>query len=340
MRFTNVITAVDSHAEGMPSRVVTGGFPPLPGKSISEKVKFLSANLDHMRTMLLFEPRGHAAMSVVLVVPATVPEADVGIIILEPQGAVPMSGSNTIAACTVLVETGIIEAREPVTELTLDTLGGLVRVKVKVENGSAKSVTFQNVPSFSYLRDVEVKSSKFGTLTVDIAYGGMYYIMVRAKDVGLSMDRGELDRIIEYGEIIRADVKEQIEIKHPLVSDDEQRFFGGTVQVQFYGPPTHPEADMKNVVIMPPSSIDRSPCGTGTCAKLADLYAKGRIKLNEELVNESYIGTLFRGRVVEEAQVGDYPAIIPELTGSAWITGMHQFVVDPEDPLKDGFLIS
>jgi len=340
MKFSNMVTSVEAHAEGCPLRVITGGFPSIPGSSISEKVQYLKENMDYMRTMLLYEPRGHSGMCAALLTSPTTPGADVGVIILEPQGYVPMCGHCIIALSTVLVETDMVHVREPTTEITLDTLAGVVQARVRVEDGRAKEVTVRNVPAFSYLRDVKLKTSRFGALSVDIAYGGMYYILVSAEDVGLTLKAGELNKIIEYGNSIREDVMKQVEIKHPIISEGEQAFFGGTAMVQFYGPPTHPEATLKNVVVMPPSSIDRSPCGTGTCARLADLHAKGKLKLNEEFVHESFIGTLFRGRIVGETQVGDYPAVIPEITGRAYITAMQQFVMDPEDPLKHGFLLS
>ena len=340
MRFTNMISSVEAHAAGCPLRVITGGFPRIPGESVVEKTQYLQAHMDHLRTMLIHEPRGHSGMCAAVVTSPSIPGADIGMIILEPQGYVPMCGHCTIAMATVLVETGMVKVSEPTTEIGLETLAGLIKVRVSVEGGRAKSVTIRNVPAFSYVRDFELKTQRFGTLKIDVAYGGMYYLLVAAEDVGLTLEQGELDKIIDYGIAIRAEAMKQIQPEHPAAAEGAQSFYGGTMQVQFYGPPTHPEADMKNVVVVPPSSIDRSPCGTGTCARLANLHARGKIKVGEEFVHESYIGTLFRARIVEETRVGDYPAIIPELTGSAHITAMQQFVVDPDDPLKDGFLMS
>lgn len=340
MKFTHMINSVEAHAAGAPSRIVTGGFPFIPGSSISEKVRHLKHRMDHLRTMLLYEPRGHAGMSVVLVISPTVPEADVGMIVMEPVGYVPMSGTNTIAACTVLVETGMVNVEEPETKLTLDTLAGLVQIQVSVKDGKATGVTFQNVPAFSYLRDVKLSTPRFKGVSVDIAYGGMYYVIVAASDVGLTLRSGELDKVIEYGREIRNDVIDQVDIRHPGIAEDEHRHFGGTVQVYFHAPPTDPRATFKNVVFMPPSTIDRSPCGTGTSAWLANLHAKGELKIGERVVNEGYIGTLFGARIVGEARVGDYPAVIPEITGSANITAVQQFVVDSEDELIEGFLLS
>ena len=340
MNLSNVISSVEAHAAGCPLRVITGGFPIIPGKSVVEKTQYLRDEMDHLRTAVLFEPRGHSGMCATVITEASMPGADVGMIILEPQGYVPMCGHCTIATCTVLVETGMVEVQEPITRINLETLAGLIEARVLVEGGRAKSVTIQNVPAFLYEKDVSLKTREFGEVVLDIAYGGMYYLLVPAESVGLTLGEGELEKIIASGISIRDDALDQLEIVHPEPKGREQSYFGGTMQVQFYGPPTHREANSKNVVVIPPGSIDRSPCGTGTCSRLAVMYADGKIGKGEEFVYESYIGTLFRARAIGETKVGDYPAIVPELTGSAYVTAMHQFVIDPDDPLKHGFLMS
>ena len=321
-------------------RVITGGFPNIPGRSVVEKTRYMRDNMDHLRTAVLFEPRGHSGMCATVITEASMPGADVGMLILEPQGYVPMCGHCTIATCTVLVETGMVEVEAPVTKINLETLAGLIEARVSVEGGRARSVTIRNVPAFLYEKGVSLKTRDFGEIALDVAYGGMYYLLVRAESVGLTLEEGELERIIASGMSIRADALDQLEIVHPEMDGREQSYYGGTMQVQFYGPPTHSEADSKNVVVIPPGSIDRSPCGTGTCSRLAVMYAVGEIGRGEEFVYESYIGTLFRARAVGETRVGDYPAIVPELTGSGHVTAMHQFVIDPDDPLKHGFLMS
>ncbi len=340
MNFSNVISSVEAHAAGCPLRVITGGFPVIPGNTVVEKTQYLRDEMDHFRTAVLFEPRGHSGMCATVITESSTPGADVGMLILEPQGYVPMCGHCTIATCTVLVETGMVQVEEPVTKINLETLAGLIEARVSVENGRARSVTIQNVPAFLYEKGVKLETRDFGEIPVDIAYGGMYYLLVPAESAGLTLKEGELDKIIASGMSIRDDALEQLDIVHPGLDDREQSHYGGTMQVQFYGPPTHPEAHSKNVVVIPPNSIDRSPCGTGTCSRLATLYADGKIGLGEEFVYESYIGTLFRARAVAETAVGDYPAIVPELTGSGHVTAMHQFVLDPDDPLKHGFLMT
>ena len=340
MNFSNVISSIEAHAAGCPLRVITGGFPVIPGNTVVEKTQYLRDEMDHLRTAVLFEPRGHSGMCATVITESSMPRADVGMLILEPQGYVPMCGHCTIATCTVLVETGMVEVKEPVTKINLETLAGLIEARVSVEGGRAKSVTIQNVPAFLYEKNVKVKTRELGEIALDVAFGGMYYLLVPAESAGLTLREGELDKIISAGIGIRDDALEQLDIVHPGLDDREQSHYGGTMQVQFYGPPTHPEAHSKNVVVIPPNSIDRSPCGTGTCSRLAVLHADGKIGMGEEFVYESYIGTLFRVRAVAETKVGDYPAIVPELTGSGHVTAMHQFVLDPDDPLKHGFLMT
>ena len=340
MNFSNLISSVEAHAAGCPLRVITGGFPVIPGNTVVEKTRYLRDEMDHLRTAILFEPRGHSGMCATVITESSAPGTDLGMLILEPQGYVPMCGHCTIATCTVLVETGMVQVEEPVTKINLETLAGLIEARVSVENGRARSVTIQNVPAFLYEKGVKLKTRDFGEITLDVAYGGMYYLLVPAESAGLTLKEGELDRIIASGISIRDDALEQLNIVHPGLDDREQSHYGGTMQVQFYGPPTHPEAHSKNVVVIPPNSIDRSPCGTGTCSRLATLYADGKIGIGEEFVYESYIGTLFRVRAVAETMMGNYKAIVPELTGSGHVTAMHQFVLDPDDPLKHGFLMT
>ena len=334
MRFKRIITAVDSHTEGEPARIVIGGIPYIPGDTMFEKKRYGEQNLDHLRTMLMYEPRGHNAMSGAIITQPTVEEADMGIVFIEVSGWLPMCGHGTIAACTVLVETGIIEAQEPVTKIVLDTPAGIVRAEVRVENGSVKGVTIWNVPSFLYKSDVEVDVPTLGRVKVDIAWGGNFYAILPAESVGLKVAPEYAADLINYGRKIRRAIYEQVEVAHP-----ENPLINCVTHVEFSAPPTHPEATMKNAVIYGPGQIDRSPCGTGTSAKMATLYAKGELGLNEEFVHESIIGSLFYGKLVEETQVGSYSAVVPTISGRAYIMGIQQFVLDPEDPFPAGFYL-
>ena len=335
MKFSRMITAVDAHTEGHPERVVIGGVPPVPGVTIMEKVRYVRENWDHLRTFLVHEPRGHSAMHASIITEPTVEEADVGVIYLGSGGYDTMCGHGTIAICTVLVEMGLIEAQEPETEIVLDTLAGIVRAKVAVEGGTATAVTIQNVPSFLYKSDVEVDVPTLGKVKLDIAFGGdLFYPILPAESVGLEIEPEWVSDIVSCGMKIWDAISEQVEAQHPEIP--EMKGFSGVI---FSCPPTNPKATLKNTNVMPPGFTDRSPCGTGTCAKMAVLHAKGELGLEEEFVHESIIGTLFYGRLIEETQVGPYPAVVPTVTGSAYIMGIQQFVLDPRDPFPAGFYL-
>ena len=334
MNFKRLLSAIDSHTGGNPERVVISGVPPIPGETMLEKAKYVYDNLDHLRTLLVHEPRGHGNMYAALVVPPAVEVADFGVLYLEVGGYPTMCGHGTIAVCTVLVETGFVEAKEPETEIVLDTPAGLIRAKVVVKDGKAESVTIRNVPSFLHKTDVKVDVPDLGRVKVDIAYGGNYCAILPAKSVGLEVVPEQANKLIAYGTQIWKAVNEQVEIRHP-----EEPEIDCVNYVEFSAPATHPRATMKNAVVVPPISVDRSPCGTGTSAKMAALYAKRKLGLNEEFVHESIIGSLFYGRLIEETKVGEYTAVVPTIRGSAYITGIHQFVLDPKDPFPAGFLL-
>ncbi len=334
MNLRKMLTAVDAHTAGNPERVVIGGAPPIPGKTMLEKAEYMRNNLDYLRTLLIHEPRGHSNMYASLLVPPTVDGADFGAMYLEPGGYATMCGHGTIAICTVLVEMGIVEAREPETEIILDTPAGLVRAKVAVKDGRAESVTIRNVPSFLYKRDAEVDVSDVGRVRVDIAYGGNFYAILSAESVGREITPEHANELISDGTKIWRAVNEQVEIHHP-----EEPEIDCVNYVEFSAPATHPKATMKNAVVVPPGGMDRSPCGTGTSAKMATLYSRGALGLNEEFVHESIIGSLFYGELIEETMIGKYPAVVPTIRGSAYIIGIQQVVVDPRDPFRAGFLL-
>lgn len=335
MKISRVFSTIDTHTGGEPTRTIIGGLPYIPGKTIVEKMHYLKENMDWVRTSLMFEPRGHSVMSGVILTEPTTPEADIGVIFIETGGYLPMCGHDTIGVSTALVEAGIVKAEEPFTYISLDTPAGLTRVKVHVENGKAKSVTFRNIPSFVFAEDVEVTVPGFGRIKMDVAYGGNVYAILPAEAVGLKILPENASEIIQKGKLVRDAVNKQVNIQHP-----EKPFINECTHVQFYGEPTNPGANLKNTVFFADSGIDRSPCGTGTSARVATLYAKGELELNQEFLHESIIGSIFVARAVEEAKVGPYKAVIPEVTGSAFVTAMSQFVIDPEDPHKNGFLLT
>ncbi|MGO0062506.1 4-hydroxyproline epimerase [Brevibacillus fluminis] len=333
MKSRKMFSTVDTHTGGNPTRTVISGLPKLKGRTMSEKMLEMKARHDWIRKLLMFEPRGHDVMSGALLVDPCHPDADIGVIYIETGGYLPMCGHDTIGFCTALVETGMIPVEEPVTTLKLDTPAGLVEVAIEVADGKARQVTFQNVPAFLY-DSIEVEVEGLGQVACDIAYGGNFYAITDARKLGLELVPANASRIIEEAVRIRKAINAAVEVAHP-----EAPYIKGVTHVEFYTEPTHPEATVKNTVIVPPGGIDRSPCGTGTSAKLAVLFAKGEIGLGDEFVHESIVGSLFRGRVLATTEVGGLPAVVTQISGSAWIMGIHKFFIDERDELAEGFLL-
>ena len=346
MKLARLISAVDAHAGGEPGRVITGGVLDVPGETVFAKMRHLAEQGDGLRKLLLREPRGYPALCGNLLLPATHPEADVGLVIMEQAEYPPMSGSNTICAVTVLLETGIIPAVEPVTELTLETPAGLVRVRADVRDGKVTGVTFRNVPAFVAHLDVPVEVPELGTVIADIAYGGMWYAIVEAAPLGFAITPDEGRDLVRAGEMIKAAAREQYPVSHP-----ENPEISGVSIMQFSAGPTTRGASMRNTVVVSSGALDwdrpatwtgildRSPCGTGTCARMATLHARGRLRPGEDFVHEGILGTTWTGRIVEETRVGSHAAIVPTITGRGWITGFAQYVVDPDDPFGEGFTL-
>ena len=346
MRLSRMIQAVDLHAAGEPGRVIVGGVLDVPGDSMYEKMAWLRANADDLRLRMLREPRGYPASCCNLILPPTRPEADAGFVIMEQVEYPGMSGTNTICVVTTLLETGMLPMVEPVTELTLEAPAGLIRVRAECTGGKVRAVTFRNVPAFAAHLDAVIEVPTLGTLTVDVAYGGMFYVIADAEPLGFRLTPDEGRDIVRVSEMIKAAAADQLPVTHP-----EQPAFSGITIAELAGPPHVPANDGRNVVTVStgkldwdkPSTwtgvIDRSPCGTGTCARMAVLHARGQLALDEDFRHEGILGTVFTGRLVEETTVGDRPAVVPTLTGEAWITGFASYVVDPEDPYPDGFTV-
>jgi proline racemase len=346
MRFSSLITAVDLHAGGEPGRVITGGVLDVPGESMFAKMQYFAQHHDDIRRRMLREPRGYPAMCCNLILPATRPEAQAGYIIMEQVEYPPMSGTNTICVVTALLETGMLPMREPVTELVLEAPAGLIGVRADCRDGKVTRVTFKNVPAFAVHLDKPIEVPQLGTVIVDVAWGGMFYVIADAERFGLRLTPDEGHEITRISEMILLAAQEQLPVAHP----DNPQVVGPTI-AQLSGPPARPDAHRKNAVTVTtgqldwarPASftgaIDRSPCGTGTCAKMATLYARGQLGLNQDFCHEGILGTLFTGRLVEETQIGPYRAVVPTLSGTAWITGLAQYVVDPDDPFPNGFTV-
>lgn len=333
MKYQRVFTTIDTHTGGNPTRTLISGLPPLKGNTMSEKMLYMEKHYDWIRKFLMNEPRGHGVMSGALMTDPCHPDADVGVIYIETGGYLPMCGHDTIGFCTALIEAGLIEVKEPVTNIKVDTPAGLINVDVQVVDGVAKEVTFVNVPSF-LLKSIEIDVEGVGNVECEIAYGGNFYGIIDARKLGIPLVETNATNIINKGIDIRNAINATEEIVHP-----EFPFINGLTHIEFYTDPTHPDADLKNTVIVPPGGIDRSPCGTGTSAKLATLYKKKELGLDERFVYESIVGTLFKARVLEETKVKDLDAVIPEVTGSAWVMGMHRFFYNEKDPLREGYLL-
>ncbi|MEU9848891.1 proline racemase family protein [Streptomyces sp. NPDC047985] len=333
MRTRHVFHAVDSHTEGMPTRVITGGVGTVPGATMAERRTYFQRHRDAVRTLLMCEPRGHAAMSGAILQPPTRPDADFGVLYIEVSGLLPMCGHGTIGVATVLVETGMVEVTEPVTTVRLDTPAGLVSVDVQVRDGAATAVTLTNVPAFSVALDRKVDVPGHGTVRYDLAYGGNFYAMVQLSELGLPFERERKDDILAAGLALMDAVNTADRPVHPEDPD-----INGLKHVQFIAPGSDARHS-RHAMAIHPGWFDRSPCGTGTSARMAQLHARGELPLHTDFVNESFLGTSFTGRLVEETTVGGLPALVPTITGRAWITGTAQFFLDPTDPFPEGFAL-
>jgi proline racemase len=333
MQFRKMYSAVDSHTEGMPTRVITGGMGVLPGRTMAERRRYLITERDGLRTLLMYEPRGHSAMSGAILQPPCRADADAGVIFIEVSGCLPMCGHGAIGVATVLVETGVVEVKEPITDIRLDTPAGLVEAAVEVDDGRAAAVTIRNVPSYLHLRDAEVSVAGLGRVRLDLAWGGNFYAVLPASDVGLAVEREFHDRLVALGLEIMSAVNEQLCFAHPEHQDITY------CHHVIFTAPGGAEVSARGATAIHPGWIDRSPCGTGTSARMAQLYARGEIGLHEDFVHASLIGSRFTGRLVETARVGDFSAVIPTVRGRAWITGLANYVLDPDDPFPAGFLL-
>ncbi len=332
MNINKQIMAIDSHTMGEPTRIIASGVPKIPGKTMAEKKEYLEKNLDYIRTLAMHEPRGHADMFGSILVTPTSDEADLGIIFMDGGGYLNMCGHGTIGAMTAAVEMGMVEVREPFTDITLEAPAGLIRGRVKVENGKAIEVCFKNVPAYLDKKDIKLDVDGIGEITLDIAFGGSFFAIVNIEQLGIEILPNNKTKITEIGIKILKSANEVISVQHPKLSHIK------TIDlVEFYGPAKSEEATLQNVVVFGEGQVDRSPCGTGTSAKMAVLFAKDKLNKDEEFIYESIINTKFRGRIVDTETVDGITYVIPEITASAYITGINHLLVDPLDPLKHGF---
>ncbi len=335
-----VITTIDAHAAGEPLRVITGGLPELPGVTILERRRYMQENLDHVRRALMWEPRGHYDMYGAIVTPPVTPEADLGVLFMHNEGYSTMCGHGIIALVTVLLETGAIEPRGSQTPVNLDTPAGLVRATAHYDEatGRVTRVSFLNVPSFVYARDITVKGrllGQYNKMKIDVAFGGAFYAIVPIERLGLARLEDEpVSRWVKLGASIKSAFNAAHTLEHP--SEPDLSFLYGTILV---GPPRDPAHHSANICVFADREVDRSPTGTGVSARLALHHAKGELPVNHPIVIESIIGSTFEGRIAELTKVGPYSAVVPEVSGQAAITGRHEFIIDPEDKLGAGFLV-
>jgi proline racemase len=327
-----VISTIDSHTAGECTRLVTSGLPPLRGATMAEKLAYAEERLPWAPCFLLLEPRGHKDMFGAILTPPCSPEADIGVVFMDNQGYEPMCGHAVIGTVTTVLETGMIPLREPETPVTLDTPSGLVRAFARIEDGQVGSVSFQNVPAFVYRSDVALDVPGVGELTIDVVFGGLFFVFIDARLLEIDLVPANASSLADLGMRILAVANRRIEVRHP-----ELPYIDRIIDLRFYVEPGTDGADSRNVVILGDHMVDRSPCGTGTSAEAALRHAQGRLDIGESFVTESIIGTRFAGQVAAEAEVGRFPAVIPRITGSAYLTGFHQFVLDPGDPFPEGF---
>ncbi len=326
------VTAIDAHTEGEPLRVIIGGLPELPGDTILERRRYAQAHLDHLRTALMWEPRGHADMYGCILTPPVTDEADFGVLFIHNEGYSTMCGHGIIGVTTVVLETGFLQMTAPECTLKIDTPAGLVTAHARIENERVQSVRFQNVASFVLGLDQAVEVPSLGSVKFDLAFGGAFYAYVSVDEVGLTCTPKHYRELIETGMAIKREVMKSHKIKHPF--EDDLSFLYGTI---FIGQPGSKDAHSRNVCIFAEGEVDRSPTGTGVSGRMAIHFARGEVGVNEAITIESIIGSRFHGRVVETTKFGPHDAVIPEVEGRAFITGKNQFLIDPADPLKSGF---
>lgn len=337
LHFSNAISAIDSHTAGEPTRIVTGGVPTVRGATMAEKRDAMQRDLDWLRRAVILEPRGHDAIVAAFLLPACDPGADLGVVFANDVGYLGMCGHGAIGVATVAVQTGMVAMREPETVVRLDTPVGTVECRVRVESGKVRSVTISNVPSFLYRQRAIVPVEHFGKVAVDVAWGGNWFAFVEASQFGLCVDRDHLPELMPAAVAVRVALQESgIYGVHPdrgveEVIDHVKLF------VELDERETGGKQGARALTLCPGVAYDRSPCGTGTSAKLAVLCAKGALQVGEPFVSESVIGTRFLARAVRATKVGTFDAIVPEVEGSAWITGFQNFVIDPDDPCRFGF---
>ena len=334
MEFSASYTTVEAHTGGEPLRIVTGGVPRIPGATILAKRAWAREHLDHVRRALILEPRGHADMYGAYLTEPVTAGADLGVIFMHNEGYSDMCGHGVIALATVAVAQGLVPRARPETRVGLDTPAGFIEAFVEWDGRRVGAVRFRNVASFLHTRDLTVTTPSFGSVTVDVAFGGAFYAYLDADQLGLTVDAAQLQRLIQAGDEIKRAVMAAHDVVHPL--EPELRGIYGTILA---GPPAAAANHQRNVCVFAEREVDRSPTGTGTAGRVAQLVARGRLELGATLRNESIVGSTFTGRALERTRVGPFDAVVPEVSGRAAITGFATWLVEPDDTLGAGFFL-
>ncbi len=335
MNWSRSVRIVGAHAEGEIGRVIVDGVPPLPGETMLEKLKWLNQHGDDLRRFTLFEPRGAAQMTINLLTEPCTPGAHAGFIPMQGDGSHAMSGSNAICVTTVLLETGILEMRPGAQRIVLDTAAGPITATATCSGGKVENVSLDFFPSFAEQLDIEIDLDGFGPVIADLAFGGVYYILVDAAQFGLSIEPGAAQALVAAGNRLLAQARRQLSVQHPLVPE-----FNAIEFCMFTSTESPVDRIFRNATIMPPGRIDRSPCGTGTAARLAVMHAKGQIDIGDEVVMRSTIGSRFLSRIVGVTQIGDHNAVLPNISGRAWIVSFGEYGVSSDDPFPEGFTMA
>lgn len=327
------IKTIDLHTGGEPLRVFTGGLPEIKGTTILEKRRYFRDNYDYIRTGTMWEPRGHADMYGAIITEATTKDGDFGTFFLHNEGYSTMCGHAMIALITLVLDTDMIIRKENNPIIRIDAPPGRITCQAFREKGKVKRVTFQNVPSFIALRDQIVDVPEIGKVRFDLAYGGAFYAYVQTEDLGLNLDESDYNKLIDYGRKIKYAVMDQFEVKHPF--EEDLSFLYGTI---FIGKAKNPKNHSRNVCIFAEGEVDRSPTGSGVSARAAIHYAKEELNKNKEITIESILSSTMTVKVIKACKYGEHQAVIPEVSGTASITGQNDFYFDPDDPLKNGFI--
>lgn len=333
MRFSKMLSAIDTHTECDPTRLIVSGLPKIPGKTAMEKKNYFASNCDVIRKLLMQEPRGHKDMFGAAFIQSEVEGADLGLFFMDCDGYLNLCGHGVMAATTVAIETGMVQMNGPVQNVSVETPAGMVDVQANIKEGRVESTTITAVPSFVYGTGIEVDIPSVGKVPVDISYGGNFFAFIDSKHIGVEVERANVTELIRVGMVLKNVINEMIRPIHPELGEMKVDL------VEIIGSPTILGADCCNILIYGEGQVGRDPCATGTCAKIALEVSKGKLKIGQDYICQGIMDTVYKGQAIKEIKVGNYSAVVPSITGRTFVTAFHQFVVDFEDPLPEGWLL-